>query len=477
MQEGDDKLSIAVIGGGPAGLSAALNALTVDSVGSVTIIEKMSAETFSDGPATFGIWLNSRSRGCLTSMPGDPLAHFFDHAYVRDVEKFICSTSRPTIREALFNTLIKEYGDSGRVHLAYSDEVERFDSASRTLHLKSGSQVPYDILAVADGIHSKTVETMDLKHLRPKKRAASRVVIKTLQLPALPNGEKNAISFYPPKGDDRSVFASIPDDYYQASLMDREDGSRYLNLFFHPSKGKNPKGVESADDMRRLLANMLPGDFIEWGSVRPGQLDPPTRDADYFRGYFESIPQADLEEFTTRVPRHFWTSRVKNAVDMEHRVALMGDSAGAMLGTLELSATRAMQDGVDLGASLKLAEAAVPAGATPEDRKQALVTAALENYARELKKERTAAIDLSLLAGRVGAWAKAWGFNPLPQSFGEDVADPTIKLSKVKADPRVRPFVWLARLQWRFSSISKPPEQVREWLVQFRGARSADSGA
>eukprot|EP00961_Rhodomonas_salina_P016293 219224-Rhodomonas_salina.4 len=64
-------------------------------------------------------------------------------------------------------------------------------------------------------------------------------------------------------------------------------------------------------------------------------------------------------------------------------------------------------------------------------RKQALVTAALENYARELKKERTAAIDLSLLAGRVGAWAKAWGFNPLPQSFGEDVADPTIKLSKV----------------------------------------------
>eukprot|EP00961_Rhodomonas_salina_P134681 1811730-Rhodomonas_salina.1 len=30
---------------------------------------------------------------------------------------------RGAIREALFNTLIKEYGDSGRVHLAYSDEV------------------------------------------------------------------------------------------------------------------------------------------------------------------------------------------------------------------------------------------------------------------------------------------------------------------------------------------------------------------
>eukprot|EP00961_Rhodomonas_salina_P294501 3934628-Rhodomonas_salina.3 len=132
-----EKINVAVIGGGPAGLAAASNLLDVESVGSVTIIERAGADSFSDGPGTWGIGCGPRAQALLGNITGDPW-----HSYIKDKGLFNprilnYRANRPIIREGIYKSLVSHPRASG-LNLEFGTTVSNFNLKEKKLELDNG---------------------------------------------------------------------------------------------------------------------------------------------------------------------------------------------------------------------------------------------------------------------------------------------------------------------------------------------------
>eukprot|EP00282_Hemiselmis_andersenii_P024070 CAMPEP_0172008374 /NCGR_PEP_ID=MMETSP1041-20130122/6618_1 /TAXON_ID=464988 /ORGANISM="Hemiselmis andersenii, Strain CCMP439" /LENGTH=347 /DNA_ID=CAMNT_0012662575 /DNA_START=74 /DNA_END=1113 /DNA_ORIENTATION=+ len=285
----DSKLSVAVIGGGPAGLAAANTLLDVDSVGSVTVIEK--SESFDDGPGTWGVGIGQRGQALMSNMTGKPWDNSIQGKTLPGLNNF-CRATRPIIRRALFDALEGHPGAAGgRLRMEFGVKATAVDAVNKRVALgeDGGREVGFDLLVLADGSHSPSAEQLALPQFRTERRAY-KSCLKILPLPPTPGDTK---TYLLQKGDTFGWFMSL------------KGGVRYLIFFYplDPATGKNPEGASTTEEVRALMAHMA-------GS--PGGRNA-TFDLDE---YFEAVGEDAVADFVARPPRVMWTGQRRSTVDL-----------------------------------------------------------------------------------------------------------------------------------------------------------------
>lgn len=225
-----NSLAVAIVGGGPAGLTAAHRLLALEAISKVTLVEQGPANDWLQGQGTFSIRLGQRAKDVMADLPGDPWEAIGEKGF-KDGESVV-SANRAVIREVLFTSLLEEHGQTGRFDAEFDSRVEQLEAAERKLTLSGGKEVKYDVLLIADGVHATTTLQAPFAHLQPVKRATT-AVIKTASLPPLPPGFPPFVALGLGLGGELTAEpASVA-----LTLFPKQDASFYAVLKFHYTDG------------------------------------------------------------------------------------------------------------------------------------------------------------------------------------------------------------------------------------------------
>ena len=172
-------------------------------------------------------------------------------------------TDRAGIRRGLYNTLQDTLGETGawrdRSELLFETSATSIDTANKQVVLDSGRTVGYDLLVLADGVHSPNAELLRIPCLSARKYAHYDA-FKIVNLPPLPAPYNEPLRMHSFNTRHRRQ-AELTDVYKRKvffSLFPRKDGTYAAILRFPLTDGKNPRGITSAQELKSLILSMSP---------------------------------------------------------------------------------------------------------------------------------------------------------------------------------------------------------------------------
>ena len=172
-------------------------------------------------------------------------------------------TDRAGIRRGLYNTLQDTQGETGawrdRSELLFETSATAIDTANKQVVLDSGRTVGYDLLVLADGVHSPNAELLHNPSLAARKYAHYDA-FKIVNLPPLPEPHNEPLRMHSFNTRHRTQ-AELTDVFKRKvffSLFPRKDGTYAAILRFPLTDGRNPRGLRTAQELKALILSMSP---------------------------------------------------------------------------------------------------------------------------------------------------------------------------------------------------------------------------
>eukprot|EP00316_Scyphosphaera_apsteinii_P004245 CAMPEP_0119310036 /NCGR_PEP_ID=MMETSP1333-20130426/17665_1 /TAXON_ID=418940 /ORGANISM="Scyphosphaera apsteinii, Strain RCC1455" /LENGTH=511 /DNA_ID=CAMNT_0007314153 /DNA_START=44 /DNA_END=1579 /DNA_ORIENTATION=- len=427
---------VVVLGGGPVGLATCAGLLGLEHIRKVTVVEKGPRDLEKDGPFSNMIGLGARAQNNLNAISANIMDNIKPNALPSGPGSVM--TDRAGIRKGLYTMLLDTHGETGRSELLFDTSATAIDTEKKEVALDSGHSVGYDVLVLADGVHSPNGDMLDIPSLRARKYAHYDA-FKILNLPPLPEPHNDPPRFHSFNTRHRTQ-ADLTDVYQRKvffSLFPRKDGTYVAILRFPLTDGKNPRGITTAQELKSLILSMAPTNATL---------------ADVYAPYLSAALTDDkMQACVDMYPRAFWSTKRKSIVEADRGIVLVGDAAIGFPSALGIGTARGFEDATHLVRSLRgAAEAAEGAG--ERCSKEDTIAAGLREYEPEVLRERRAMCDVTVLA--MQATDTPWLV--MPKQVMGPIMDADRKYSAVKKDWPSRIWIWLARLTYSTRRVASP---------------------
>jgi 2-polyprenyl-6-methoxyphenol hydroxylase-like FAD-dependent oxidoreductase len=444
------EIDVVILGGGPVGLATCAGLLTLEHTRKVTVVEKGPRDLEKDGPFSNMIGLGERAQNNLNAISVNIMENIKPDA-VFPFGPSSVMTDRAGIRKGLYNALQNTQGERGawsdRSELLFETSATAIDAVNKLVVLDNGRTVAYDVLVLADGIHSPSADMLGLPSMTARKYAHYDA-FKILNLPPLPepHNEPLRLHSFNTRHRTQAYFTDVYKRKIFFSLFPRKDGTYASILRFPLTDGKNPRGITTAHELKTLILSMSSSSNATLAHV--------------YTPYLASVLTDEvLQACVDMEPRAFWSTKRKSIVDAEKGIVLVGDAAIGFPSALGVGTARGFEDTTllvqSLRSALEQAVAGARSGAAEEDAgelRRRAIAAGLREYEPEVMRERRAMHDVTVLA--MQANDTPWLF--MPKQVMGPIIDAGTKYSSVKKHWPSRLWIWLARLTYTTRRVTSP---------------------